>query len=567
MEEKEYVVGVHKDIDLSAFEAEMTSSTGAGPIPQRGVNIANPRLGSRRMTHFMLTQEEAENLKTDPRVMFVEIPADQNPTLVIGLKGSALGNYTKRNSSDGDNLNWGLKRCTYPTNVYGIGATAPDNAWDYVLDARNVDIVIQDSGIEPTHPEWEDENGNSRFVAIDWYAASGLSGTQSANHYRDVDGHGTHCTGIAAGKTFGWAKGAKIYSQKLEGLEDPSKPNGTDGTGIPIADAFDAIRLWHLSKNGTRPTVVNMSWGYGFTVRDEAFNGANVIGEYRGTPWVYSTYGSRDALWTAVGFTSANEYLFNISTRVPTRVASVDLEIEEMIDAGIHVCIAAGNSFYFMDELGGQDYDNKITVPVYAGTDINDNPVDIIEERYYHRGSSPYSPRAFVVGNVAIGNYLNGSGSLVSALEGIDTPQYSSNFGPGVNIWAPGHFIKSATSNVNNKSSSTNYYADPTYRQVTISGTSMASPQVAGVVALFCQLYKNFTPEQMQDLVFRHSKPEVQKEQDGYNLGNYYGFGEDLVMSLGGGPNRYLYFPYASVGQQSGFTTGSFTMSASLLYE
>ena len=54
--------------------------------------------------------------------------------------------------------------------------------------------------------------GTSRVQQIDWYTESGLSGSQNVNHYRDFDGHGTHCAGIAAGKTYGWAKKAHIYS-------------------------------------------------------------------------------------------------------------------------------------------------------------------------------------------------------------------------------------------------------------------------------------------------------------------------------------------------------------------
>ena len=54
----------------------------------------------------------------------------------------------------------------------------------------------------------------SRVQQIDWYTASGLSGTQSANFYRDRDGHGTHCAGIAAGKTYGWAKRVQMFMLK-----------------------------------------------------------------------------------------------------------------------------------------------------------------------------------------------------------------------------------------------------------------------------------------------------------------------------------------------------------------
>ena len=78
---------------------------------------------------------------------------------------------------------------------------------------------------------------------IDWYTASGLPGTQSPNHYRDYDGHGTCCR-YSSLKTFGWARNAQIYAVKVNGLEG----TGDSGTGIAIDDVFDVIKLWHRNK-------------------------------------------------------------------------------------------------------------------------------------------------------------------------------------------------------------------------------------------------------------------------------------------------------------------------------
>lgn len=80
MTEKEYTVIANTREDLPALEAEITASSGAGPIPNRSVDVANPRPGSKIQTHFMLTDQEAEDLRSDPRVRAVEIPADQRGT-------------------------------------------------------------------------------------------------------------------------------------------------------------------------------------------------------------------------------------------------------------------------------------------------------------------------------------------------------------------------------------------------------------------------------------------------------------------------------------------------------
>ena len=77
MSEKEYIVVVKRGIDLNEIDAEMQSSSGNDIIPQRAVDVANPRVGSKRMTHYALTDEEAAQLSNDPRVLSVEIPVEQ----------------------------------------------------------------------------------------------------------------------------------------------------------------------------------------------------------------------------------------------------------------------------------------------------------------------------------------------------------------------------------------------------------------------------------------------------------------------------------------------------------
>lgn len=260
METKEYIVSTVRGVDITEIDAELTASTGSDTIPHRSCDICNARPLSNRQTHYHLTEAEAEALRNDPRIYSVEIPPDQRTDIEIGHRAVQVGNFTKTTSDSGTFLNWGLKRCVSESNNYGTGTTV-DNLFSYSADGTGVDIVIQDSGLQVDHPEFTDANGVSRVQLIDWYAESGLPGTQNADHYRDFDGHGTHCGGIAAGKTFGWAKNARIYAVKVGGLEG----SGDAGTGIPVTDCFDVIKGWHQNKpvdpttGYKRPTVVNMS--------------------------------------------------------------------------------------------------------------------------------------------------------------------------------------------------------------------------------------------------------------------------------------------------------------------
>lgn len=510
--EREYAVVLHKDVDADQFNSELASATGNNAIPKRTVDCANSRLGSKRITHWMLTDQEAADLQNDPRVYAVEIPPDQRTDIQIGLNRTQRGNFERDNQLFSDRVNWGLRRCIAETNIYKRGTQAP-GPYEYAIDGSGVDVVIQDSGIEPGHPEWLDYDGESRLQQIDWYVASGLAGSQSEFHYRDRDSHGTHCAGIAAGLIYGWAKGAHVYSQKLEGLETLQ---GSDGTGIPIADAFDAIRLWHNAKTNGRPTVVNMSWGYGATITGDPSSGT-----YRSTSWTYGVdYTTRTQLHEATGV-SPNRFGIALGTpffRMPVRVAVVDAEIEEMIDDGIHVCIAAGNAYHKVDAQGGDDYDNSV---VFSGNTYN-----------YHRGSSPQSDRAFMVASIDSGHSGQPPGS------DLDKVSVFSERGPGTNIFAPGSDIMSACSNEEDSSySPAPHPVDSNFQIMNIGGTSMAAPQVAGVCAQHLQLFPDLTPAQLQTRIFRDSKPVIYSTDSSTDY-------EQVDVSLWGAENKMLYSRY-----------------------
>lgn len=506
--EKEYsVIAVSRDV-LSQLEEELTASTGNGSIPNRKVDIANKRLGSKIQTHFMLTDDEAELLKSDPRVRAVEEPPENRTDIIIEKRAFQTGIFYRGNNNSSDNVNWGLRRCIDETNTYS-NSSLTDGDYLYSLTGKGVDIVIQDSGVDSDHPEWQDADGNSRFQSINWYTESGIPGTQDNFFYIDYDGHGTHCAGIAAGKTYGWAKESHIYSQKLAGLEGTSDP----GTGISIADSFDVIRLWHNNKTNRRPTVVNMSWGFSGTHTSDPTDGV-----YRGTPWVFNGESDTD-LWDNYGIVAKFNVGANPDFRsLPAQVAFVDAEIDDMINDGIHICIAAGNDYYKADIPAGVDYDNRV---IFSGV-----------TRYYHRPGSPYSSKAFFVGNIDSDTILDTTYKERTA--------GSSKKGPAVNIWAPGTNIQS-TCSVNYSTSSytaLTYPEDTNYNVMNIGGTSMASPQVAGMCALYLESMPNLTPDELQNKIFLDSKNVIYTTVN--NDSDYRAF----TTSLMGSSNRLLFSKY-----------------------
>jgi len=532
MSEREYIVTLNVGVDYAAFNAEMIEETGAGDIPNRTVEVTNARPISQRNTHYSLTDEEAVDLAQDSRVAGVEIPPDQRDDLDIGFDAVQTGDFTKTNSDSGVYLNWGMRRCATTTNDYNTGNTVSGD-YEYNLDGSGVDVVIHDSGLHVDHPEFQDADGVSRVQQIDWYTESGVSGTQDANHYRDQHGHGTHVAGTVAGKTYGWAKNARIYAIKVSGLEG----TGDSGTGIPISDCFDVIKGWHDNKpidpatGYKRPTIVNMSWGYSNTNTYEPYDGY-----YRGTQWTYDNNNSGVAtnlttsaqLQNRTGLPLWNSYSDGNARKLNTRITSVDNDVQELIDAGIHVCIASGNRNLTIDVSGGPDYDNRYRVNPFG------TPGGYI---YYCRGSSPFSNDAFMVGNVD---------SATNSNDDLEQRASSSNHGPGVDIYAPGTQIMSACSNTN-EIGGQDYNIDSNYKQANISGTSMASPQVCGVGALALQVNPHMTPAQLK--TFLHNQSQSGKLREDANYSNWTIADSDYSSSssaryLAGAPDRFLYSPY-----------------------
>jgi len=457
--EREYNVILNKGVDYTAFWQEMeTAGQHSAAVPERAVTIVNDRSVMQRQCHYALTDEEAEALRLDPRVLDVEIPPEQQPDLIVGPCSVQRGDWSYFASSSVA-LNWGMFRCVTSNN--SNYSQASNGEFPYMLDGTGVDVVIQDTGCQTDHPEWQDANGVSRFQAIDWYSASGVPGTQSGNFYLDYYGHGTHAAGTVAAKTYGWAKNARIYAMHI--------PLGVAGDeyAIPISTSFECILGWHLNKpvdpatGFRRPTVVSASWGSFNTYT--SFDGVR----YRG-----NDYG--DSVQENLGMTS----YFN-DNRYSARNSSYDAAVDELMDNGIMYVHAAGNNTITADVPGGADYDNNI-FQEFIGIKYN--------RRYYQRGMSPSDPNQRSI-NVGAAN------PVYSGPIGADTNGKSgfSNTGNFVDLFAPGVDIISTWSN--QAPQGIPYPQNNSFFIQYLSGTSMACPQVAGFVACLYQKWPGATVE------------------------------------------------------------------------
>jgi len=557
--EKEYVVTLKSADDATQFHTEMTQSAGEGVIPNRTVDVANLQPGSLRNTTYALSDEEAAALTNDPRVEGVEIPFPLNPNLHDELLIAASGDFNKTASAT-DDTNYALYRCSYQLNPYTASGGLPnvgDGNYHYHLDGTGVDVVILDSSIEASHPEWEDANGVSRLQQIDWYDEAGLSNeprpSDWANRYSCTNAHGTLVASLALGRHFGFAKNAQFYFMPYSSTTRGPGHYGTYNT-------YNLIRLWHNNKpiqaNGyRRPTIVNMSFIFFSTLSVSDL--PNSI-TYRGT-----TYTGTDidtlAKCEAFGYVAqSGGGPGGSNVKYNARVTSIEADITDMIAAGIHVVGGSGNTNANSPMLsvapGDPDYDNSFffqpAVPGYPNTTLT---------HYYHRGASPAAtPGAICVGGVS--NIEDGKefgwagmssyrGNLARIWNTTGSNGYhtGSCLGSRIDLFAPAEAVVGASGPNTTDIGHSPYFYDAQYKQRKTNGTSLAAPLVTGVAALAAQLNPHMTPAQMREYITTKCVSENQIVNWGETGPVYSSTDYANRVALNGSPNKFLFNPFGTV--------------------
>lgn len=228
--------------------------------------------------------------------------------------------------------------------------------------------------------------------------------------------------------------------------------------------------------------------------------------------------GINNAKTTGGGFTTGqlNSWGFISGQRIPVRVAALDADIEDAIDEGIVFVGAAGNGRWKHDVPGGPDWDNTFEMAVRY-------PASVSQPYYYMRGTSPTAVDDLENGGYDIPNICVGA---VDSIQ-IDQKVLFSDCGPGVDIYAPGTFIVSSTP------TGTNDPRNSSFKIGKNSGTSMASPQVCGVLACALEIYPAMTQAEAKAYLLAYARQNQLTTTAG---------GPTDGQDLQGSSNLFLYY-------------------------
>ena len=481
MEEKVYIVTLYKHEDLEQFYNEMS-----------GFHLVMKRPMSRN-THYKMTEEQAKKLRQDPRVWDVQLPPEElgmvmgrdvinyfeyNVNTTNFWKGDTQGSPTV----SPDDTNWGILHCAGTSAQRGknqFGLINSGGTYEQVVesvtmfnDGQHVDVVICDDPVSYDCSEWTRfMTGQTGFVQYDWYSelnslvatidddSQTIPSGSYTNYFANAsntESHGTHVAGTVAGQHYGWARNANIYS--LQVLSNTSNT----GTPVPSLLIFDYLRAFHRNKainpdTGIKnPTITNHSWSYRYDFSDilekPSFDLSDFVSvNYRGT--TYNSSNPNPSGWTLAGLETDFGFASN-KMKINSDYAAINADVEDAISEGVVVVAAAGNNNFHCVPDGDPDYSNTVSF-INGGT------------YFYNRGASPGNS----LNTICVGSLGNRHDFRRSTF---------SNFGPLIDIFAPGNNIISAYNSAGLADSK--YGGAPNY-YYPIQGTSMASPQVAGVLA------------------------------------------------------------------------------------
>ena len=573
---QEFTVCVKNESDWTEIHNYIINENEIDNIPNRKISCTSDMNFSPKRAVYSMSVNEANILRNHSKIEWVEQSSMYNPVVLEQRKyDEEFDRHTNidrfkincRNiradklsaidpGSTLDYTQWGVYRHQSTTNNFGTSTIVNADS-QYSLTGKNVDIVIMDTGVRWDHPDFL-KPGVSSFstkadtrvrdilihgaeeYGINW-AAQGLTapGSGSLANYTEANvlssssfngsWHGSHVAGTAAGNQFGAAFEANIWTIACVDRSDVGWSEPGDG--------FDYIKVWHKNKpinpeTGLRnPTVVNCSWGHRqFFRHDLSYNVT-----FRGSSYTNTQVDADPTNVPAVYYLRANGISYReFTTKKTTGQTEADELVNDSDCQNVVLVCAMGNSEGKNEVKNGTDYNNEFTSGTfYYGSLPNGY------DPYYTRSGTPAITRegeedaAIKVGSLD-SNRQSGSQERNSDF---------SNKGPTLDIWAAGTRILSPFSSGYQDPRNTSYYIQ--YLQ----GTSMATPNVSGVIALHLESTPTATRKNVREWLLSEGSRTLSSSDyydpytsNGANDTNYWGDKQSLKSS----PRRILYNPYAN---------------------
>ena len=586
---KRYTLSVTSPEYWSEIHNALIVDSNQDGIPDRKVTCTNSKNFSPTRGTYELTEEEASEIGKHPHVEWIELSPTDHPgyypnpqpatkrfpkdVKIYRDLSSPNNPPTSPTSAEINRTNYAMVRVGVDTNgdFYGTASGSigvrTDNI-NFSLTGKNVDIIIQDSGIQQYHPEFIDGDGKSRVsdIVLDgpytidpayfntnsltytkadgrvgiattaahewWENTSKRSGAFSSvgtvaipNAYTMnnamgiggtvnglTSGHGTGCAGLAAGNNFGLAFEANIWNM----------PGIGDAVSLGIEANYDLMKIFHQNKptNSTtgrkNPTVINGSWGY-----QAAFSSGNTVSyKFQGGTGTFTGNAATSNLVTAMKNGLNNQVVGAYrSWSSSSRSNSTDTAASEMMATGVIYVAAAGNNNQRLG-VGADDPDrlNYLSDNYFSTTDPRSE---------FPSGTVPCNHRDWMNPQ---GNGFDSTTDFhpticVGAMDdfvGADLAErkasYSNN-GPGIDVWAPADETLSAGTNgvssyedfvrPDDGMSYTNSTDGSDYFDSNFNGTSAAAPVVAGLIALYLESNPSATSRQVKDFLFEQGSVVV----------------------------------------------------------
>ena len=562
-------------------------------IPDRKVTCSDCKEHSPTRGTYLLTHEEADEIKKHPQVKWIELSPSDNrhaypdpepatkrfrKSVKIYRNLSTTSFSISATSAEENRTNWAMRRVGVQTNgdawpnTFGSQVSPITSDISYSLTGKNVDLVIQDSGVFQYHPEFIDDDGKSRVrdIILDgpyyidpnyftsnnytytkpdgrigittlsahawWENASSRSGSFSSigtlsvpNTYTVANSlgiggtshtmtssHGTGCAGLAAGKNFGLAFESNIWTISIFAPAD-----------ISTEASYDAIKIFHQHKpintatGRKNPTVVNGSWGY-----YGAFGSTtNVTYKFKGSTGTFTGYSFSDTGAQAYAYGLSSHPLFGRKFSTSSRSYAIDTAGAEMVDAGVIFVVAAGNDNQRLgigtDDVQQYDYFTSVVSGVDHRTSLFPSGTLPIGSRdYLHPQGVGFNSSIDFHPVICVGAMDD---TIEQSYAGYEHELYAemkasySNNGPGIDVWAPADETLSAgfrAANGDRLGSETNYARyNSNFVDRYFNGTSAASPVVAGSVALFLESKPDATSGEVKEFIRTHGSVGVSTDK------------------------------------------------------